>query len=238
VRFPTLLRCFLPLLFVLFAIHAWASPEAAARYSDQAQDAFKDGDFARALDLLTRAIAEDDNNPELYANRGSCYDNLGRTEDALRDFDTSYRKRVSVKNDPNDKGLAEILYNRGAVLARARRFPEALADFEKAIRIDPDFPDARMDIAWMLATNPDPKFRQPEKAIEYAQEEIRRHGEHSPGVVDTLAAAYASAGKFEEAVLKEKVALDMASTPVQRKQYRERLRIYEGKRGYVDSGLE
>jgi len=193
------------------------------------------GNYQKAVDLLTQAIAEDPGNPELYENRGSSYDNLGKVDEALRDFDASYKKMVERSKDPKDKGLAEVLYNRGAVLARARRFPEALVDFEKAVEIDSDFPDVRMDMAWILATAPEAEFRKPQKALEYVQEEIRRNGSHSPGVLDTLAAALAATGKFEEAVLQEKTALEQASNILQRKQYRDRLHLYQEKKPYLDT---
>jgi tetratricopeptide (TPR) repeat protein len=218
----------------LAALPALASPEAADRLAGEALEAFTTGDFDKAADLLTKAIAEDGGRPEFYTNRGSCYDNLGKTADALRDFDISFQKTVERTHDPKDKGLAEIVYNRGATLARAGRFREALAEFEKALTFDEAFPDARMDLAWILATNPSDEIRKPAKALEYALEEIRRNGPHSPGVVDTLAAAYAATGKFDEAVTKEKEAIEQASNILQRKQYNERLRLYQGCKPFIE----
>jgi tetratricopeptide (TPR) repeat protein len=213
---------------------ALASPETAAPLTAAAQEAFATLDFSKALDLLTRAIAEDPANPSLYANRGSCFDNLQKTGEAIRDFDAAAQKTVALSKNPQDPDLAPILYNRGIALVHAGRFKEAIADFEKSIAVDEEFPDVRNELAWILATNGDPSVRNPPKALALALAETKRNGLHSPMAADTLAAAHAANGKFDEAIQEEKEAIEQATTPLQRRKYQARLHLYENKKPFLE----
>ncbi len=53
-------------------------------------------------------------------------------------------------------------------------------------------------LAWLLATCPDEEIRDGERAIAIAKEVVAK--EASPGRLDTLAAAYAAAGRFDDAI--------------------------------------
>ena len=55
-------------------------------------------------------------------------------------------------------------------------------------------------LAWILATSPDDKVRDGKRAIQYATEACERTGWKVPVCLNTLAAAYAEAGQFEEAI--------------------------------------
>jgi tetratricopeptide (TPR) repeat protein len=221
------------LLLLLFSTPALATPEAAEHLAEQGQAAFDAGEYQKAADLLTKAIAEDPTDPELLANRGSCYDLLGKTAEALHDFDESLKKKAERSKDPKDRGLAPYVYNRGLVLVRAGRLAEAAADFEKTLALDPTAPEVRDALAWIYATAPDAAVRDPQKALTLAEAELKQNGLHSPTVADTLAAADAANGRFPEAVLQEQAALDMARHAGQRREYALRLRLYQAGKAYI-----
>jgi tetratricopeptide (TPR) repeat protein len=71
----------------------------------------------------------DSNDPDALKNRGAAYLDLGRFEEALRDFDQA------LELDPND---AFALKNRGATYLNLGRFEEALRDLDQALQVDPD----------------------------------------------------------------------------------------------------
>ena len=56
------------------------------------------------------------------------------------------------------------------------------------------------DTAWMLATNPNNSFRNGAEAVELAQRAANFSGGNQPAILGTLAAAYAEAGRFPEAL--------------------------------------
>ena len=55
-------------------------------------------------------------------------------------------------------------------------------------------------LAWALATCPEPSIRDGAKAVELAQRAVDLSDGREPAVLDTLAAAYAEAGRFPLAV--------------------------------------
>ena len=64
-------------------------------------------------------------------------------------------------------------------------------------------------LARVLATSPDPSLRDPERALRLARAASESHAS-DPFVLDTLAAAYAALGRFEEASSTAQEALAQA----------------------------
>ena len=67
-------------------------------------------------------------------------------------------------------------------------------------------------MASILATHPDPESRDPQRAIQAAQRAAKITQHEDPLVLDTLSAAYASAGQIDRAVTIEERALQLAVT--------------------------
>jgi len=65
--------------------------------------------------------------------------------------------------------------------------------------------------AWMLATSPDASVRNGAEAVTLAQRAVELSGGREPVVFNTLAAAYAEAGRFPEAMETARKALDLAT---------------------------
>lgn len=71
-------------------------------------------------------------------------------------------------------------------------------------------PGPRNALAWFLATALDPEVRDATRAVELAEAVVER--DRVPRHLDTLAAAYARAGRFDEAVRAEREAIALART--------------------------
>jgi len=96
-----------------------------------------------------------------------------------------------------------------AMLARGRA-EDAVVYFSEAVRLKPSFLTAANNLAWLLATSEHQGLRNPYTALKLAQRsEAITKGEDA-SVLDTLAAAYATSGRFEEAVLTARRALTIA----------------------------
>ena len=65
------------------------------------------------------------------------------------------------------------------------------------------------DLAWLLAT--DQKHRDPTAAVSYARQAVGATDNSDPALLDTLAVAQASAGKFDEAVKTAEKAVELAA---------------------------
>ena len=86
-------------------------------------------------------------------------------------------------------------------------FEEAITYYRRALQVQPDAPEAHTELAWLLATDPDPRIRDPIEAVRLAERASRLTDRKNAAVLDVLAAAYAAAGRFNEAVATARSAL-------------------------------
>ncbi len=87
---------------------------------------------------------------------------------------------------------------------------EALPHYEMALAIQPDSPLPASNVAWILATAPDPNLRDGARAVRWAEQANRAAGNPDPLILRTLAASYAEAGRFADAIRTAEAALPLA----------------------------
>ena len=85
-------------------------------------------------------------------------------------------------------------------LDRLGRYPDAEAAYRRVLADRPDHPHALNNLAWLLATCPDDAVHDPRRAVHLAELLDRVTAGRHPEYLDTLAVAYAAAGRFTEAV--------------------------------------
>jgi tetratricopeptide (TPR) repeat protein len=183
-----------------------------------------DTEKKKALDDYTHAIELDPNNAAAWANRGMTYSELFDNAKALADFTQSITlnpkdeyvlldRAVTYMNIHQfDKALADFnksieIYpdpltyeNRGSCYAAEKDFAHAIADYTEVVRLQPDNGDALKSLAEFLATCPDTKVRNGKKAVEVAMKACQLSNWSDPEAIADLAAAYAEAGDFDDAV--------------------------------------
>ena len=115
------------------------------------------------------------------------------------------------------------------------RLDEAISQYRQALKIQPDFVESQKNLAWLRATCPEASLRNGVEAIELARQADQSCGGKRLDILDVLAAAYAEAGWFAEALAAERKGLelakqqhDLASADVMRA----RLALYEAGRPY------
>ena len=150
--------------------------------------------YRRALEIQPR-------NAEAHYQLGMVLAGQGRLDEAL----ANYQKALEIQ--PQD-ALAH--YDLGKVLAARSRFAEAAAHYRQAVELQPRYAMAHGALAWLLATSPEASRRNGAEAIEHAKRADQLYG-GQPAILDTLAAAYAEAGRFPEAVTAARKALKLAT---------------------------
>jgi tetratricopeptide (TPR) repeat protein len=86
-----------------------------------------------------------------------------------------------------------------------------MAYLQKAVEIDPYHPEAANTLAWLLATSSDADIRDGRRAVALAEHACQLTDFKQTIFVGTLAAAYAEAGRFEEAISTAQKACALAS---------------------------
>jgi len=140
--------------------------------------------------------------------------------------------RRAAQLEPDEKRLHTTLAN---VLTSVGQPRPAVRHFREAVRLDPDWLPALNGLAWLRATNP--AVLDPGEAVRIASHATELTRRRDPLVLDVLAAAYAAAGRYREAVdaAEAAVAIAFRRQPALAEQIRERLNLYRAGKPYVMS---
>ena len=191
---------------------------------------FQKGKIDEAILNYQQAIQAKPNYLSATYNLGMAFKQKGKTDDAIAQF----RRALELQPDS-----AETCYNLGNVLVQKGEEAEGITNLQRAVEIKPDLPDALNDLAWELATSPQASLRNGKQAVELAQRADHLADGKDLDVLDTLAAAYAEAGEFPEAVQTARKAIDLAQASGQAdrlKQFNTELQSYEAKQPFHRDG--
>jgi tetratricopeptide (TPR) repeat protein len=176
------------------------------------------------VNLCQRMLVATPNAWSLEVSLGAALTQAGRHGEALPHL----RRALELKP------RSWIAYNNlGTILANQGRINEAIACYQRALRLKPGYVDAMNNLAWDLSVH---EFRKPPAnadAVALAEAACRRTGYRRPGFLDTLAAAYANVGRFDEAVRTAERALNLANAAGQKplaRQIQQRLDLYRAQR--------
>ena len=79
------------------------------------------------------------------------------------------------------------------------RFGDAVVSYQMALAVDPDYLQANLNLAYVLACCPDPEFYDAELAIQHAEHGCELSNRTQWHTFQILAAAHARAGNFDAA---------------------------------------
>jgi tetratricopeptide (TPR) repeat protein len=162
----------------------------------------KEGQLRQAMVHYRVAIGILPSYTEAHFNIGHLFREQGVWRRAADEFATALRYKPRA---------LKFRLNLAGVLLEAGQTREAVQRFEEALQIDPDSTEALNNLAWMLAANSDPAIRNGARAVEYSERACRLTQFKQITMVGTLAAAYAEAGRFAEAVATAQNACTLAA---------------------------
>jgi tetratricopeptide (TPR) repeat protein len=105
--------------------------------------------------------------------------------------------RITLQIRPSDMNYRLNLAN---ILPQLGRTAEAVQLYNDVLQVEPDSLDALNNLAWLFATSNDDNIRNGSRAVQLAQRACELTKYKITALVGTLAAAYAEAGQFTEAV--------------------------------------
>lgn len=133
-----------------------------------------------------------------------------------------------------DPANAKAYFSRAEIWMREGAYDAALADLDAAIKYDEagEFPFYTYNAkAWLRATCKESRIRDGKEAIELAEKACELSDYSNPMILDTLAAAYAEAGNFSQAVHWQARAIELADEDL-RQLIGFRLPLFQAKKPY------
>jgi len=124
--------------------------------------------------------------------------------------------------------LVELLRRRGRISEAKTMYREA---GERGSAADLN------EIAWSLATDPDPKSRDGTNAVVFAEKAVAATNRKNASYLDTLAAALAETGQFAKAINIQQEAITLSHSEQEKQDLASRLRLYENNSPYRDQSL-
>jgi tetratricopeptide (TPR) repeat protein len=201
------------------------NPNYANAWFNRGELRYAKGNYTEAIDDYNQALRLNPRDAAAYNSRGHARYRIGQFREALDDYNQSVQ--FDSKN-------AAAFTNRGDAYMDQGQYERAATDYRTAIQLDSKYGRAYQSAAWLMATCPDERFRDTKKAIEAAEKALQLDGADDYHYLDSLAAAYANAGRYDDAQSTLKQALTMtpeADAP----RLKERLSLYEQNEPYRDS---
>jgi tetratricopeptide (TPR) repeat protein len=183
------------------------------------------GQPAKALEHFAAVTKLQPSSAAAWFNEGVALEAMGTTSDARSRYAEAIRLDPLYSAAHNN--LANILYRDGNVgdavshfetavtadasnaeahCAFARVLTEtgdphrAIVEYRAAVATRPDWVPCLINFSWLLSAHADASIRQPAEAVQLAERSVTLTGRQDASALDALAAAYAAAGRFNDAI--------------------------------------
>jgi tetratricopeptide (TPR) repeat protein len=233
----TFLRCLLMLM-----VMTWVScGDAPEEYAGQAEiqedlnrlyDAKARGDEVTIMEVSNRLLASQQTfgavriTPLLY--RAEVLARRGKIEDVNALFDQQF---PFVSKSTGGCGQAVFISMKAEVWQEVGRLDLAIADYNVAIEKCPSLDNAYSQLSRIHSTAADPRYIDVKKAIALAQKAVEIN--MCSKSLDAIAAAYAKAGQYDQAVANIEKAIEAAEKehqhPAKIESFRKMLSTYQSK---------
>ena len=210
------------------------------------------------FEYMIRELGDDPNRSDIHWRLGFALAGEGKTREAVQQYQASLRilptsncslllAELLGQNGDRQGALTNCLAalalgptpvdraKAGEVFAALGRGAEAIDEYHQALALVPDLVPTLNNLAWILATDPDAGNRNGVEAVQRAERACALTDYQTPVLIGTLAAAYAEAGRFKEAVATAQRARDLARAAGQTvvaEKNQQLLELYQSARPY------
>ena len=176
-------------------------PEYAEAQSNLGAALAQKGGVDEAIAHYRRALQLRPDYAEAHNNLGLALLQKGGVDEAI----AQYQMALQLKPD-----YAEAHNNLGTALVQKGRMAEAITQYQKALQLEPADPKTQNNLALLLATGAEVSLRNGDQAVQLARQANDLAGGKNPLYLRTLAAAYAEAGQFSDAMRAAQEAIQLA----------------------------
>jgi tetratricopeptide (TPR) repeat protein len=159
--------------------------------------------------------------PDAHKRMGEVLVMAGKMNEGIEQLNEALR---------TDSNSAEIYVSLGRAYKQLGNYEAAIQSWTKAVVLEPNNTNVLNNVAWLLATLGEPSAADADRAIEFARRACELTGYKESLSLDTLAAAYAAAGRFTDAKTTAEKALNIAKETNQQElaqRIESRLKLYE-----------
>ena len=183
------------------------------------------GQPAQAIEQYREFLEAQPGHPEIHYSLAVALQREGKTEEAIAQFRAALKLKPDYSEAYNELGIAllktgavddaiatwqealslapnnaEVHNNLAVALIRNGNTREAITHWQKTLQVEPDKTGTLLTLAWVLATSSDSNVRDGTTALTLARHAHDLLGDSNLMVFRVLAAAYAEAGRFSEAI--------------------------------------
>jgi protein O-mannosyl-transferase len=157
--------------------------------------------FSEAESHLRTATALKPQEPEFHRSLAYALGGQGKTDEAMGQL----RQAADLDHSGGNRlELANMLHQLG-------KDREAVSEYRRALAMQPFSVEVSNNLAWILATSADDSVRNGTGAVALAEKACQQTQNQDAMTMGTLAAAYAEAGHFSEAVATAEKAANLAA---------------------------
>ena len=194
------------------------------------------GQPAEAIEQYREYLKIEPGHPGIHYSLAVALEREGKTDEAISEFREALKLKPDYDEAYNELGIAllkngavddaiatwkkalnfepdnaEIHNNLAVALIQKGNTREAISHWQKTLQLQPDKTATLLTLAWVLATSPDASLRDGTTAITLARHAHGLLGNTNLMVFRVLAAAYAEAGRFTEAIAAVQEGAQLAS---------------------------
>ncbi len=158
--------------------------------------------YAEATEHVRKAVAREPANPKYRNNLAGYLLQAGKIDEAMAEL------RAAIQSDPKH-GKSQALL--GELLVAKGQLREGAEHLRKGVENGADAPENLVELAWLLATAPSGAVRDGAAAVGFAEKACRLTDQKDYSALESLAAAYAETGRFNQAATTLESAIKLAS---------------------------
>lgn len=168
------------------------------------------GRIDEALEAFRQASQIKPVSPRTHRRYAEALHDAGNATEAM------YHYRLAIEKDPSFRAAvraeqgAQRLHGSAIALLQQREYAAAVDTLRAAFIVAPENLAVTSDLAWILGTCPDDAVRDGAEAVRLSEMVRDSAKQETPMLLDTLAAAYAEQGRFDDAVTAADRAIELA----------------------------